>query len=51
MSERQAGTVKWWNEEKGYGFITPQDVGQDLFAHFRAIEVIVNPIHCRNQTT
>ncbi|WP_435279389.1 cold-shock protein [Streptomyces sp. 1222.5] len=35
MAERQNGTVKWFNEEKGYGFITP---GPDLFVHFRAIE-------------
>ncbi|KIE02842.1 Cold shock, CspA, partial [Metarhizium majus ARSEF 297] len=37
MSERQNGTVKWFNEEKGYGFITPES-GPDLFVHFRAIE-------------
>ncbi|KAJ5912996.1 cold response protein 1 [Penicillium tannophilum] len=37
MSERQNGLVKWFNEEKGYGFITP-DSGPDLFVHFRAIE-------------
>lgn len=30
------GTVKWFNESKGYGFIT-QDSGPDVFAHFRAI--------------
>lgn len=34
----QTGTVKWFNESKGFGFITPDGGGKDLFAHFKEIQ-------------
>ena len=37
MAERETGTVKWFNAEKGYGFITQED-GPDLFVHYSEIQ-------------
>ena len=38
MSDRQTGTVKWFNNAKGFGFITMADRSDDIFVHFRAIQ-------------
>jgi len=37
MADIINGTVKWFNTEKGYGFIQPEDGGKDVFVHFRQV--------------
>ena len=49
MSDTKQGTVKWFNNAKGYGFITPSDGGKDLFVHMSSIIMEGNKTLAENQ--
>jgi CspA family cold shock protein len=38
MSDRNSGTVKWFNNSRGYGFISCESKSEDIFVHYRSIQ-------------
>lgn len=38
MATRKTGTVKWWDDGKGFGFIVPEEGGNDIFVHYTGIQ-------------
>ena len=50
MNEVMSGTVKWFNNTKGFGFITPKDGGKDLFVHMSNIVMDGYKTLSENQT-
>jgi CspA family cold shock protein len=46
MTELVVGKVKWWNQDRGYGFIQAESLGKDVFVHIKALKAsgIHNPL-------